>query len=163
MTMPVSAPDGAATASLVVDVSSSSGVTSHGTIGVCAISPTKEKLDHETDSPFSDGTTLFPKDSAGQLFPNARFDLDLQAAIEAAQVAVVRQPLHGKMEFKNGFDYKYIPDAAFQGNDKAEFDVLINNENVRVLFYIKVIDANVSDAYEDIQKKYCPNSTWQIP
>ena len=136
-----------------------------GVVGVCTPSPTFARLEHGTDSPFSDGLSLYPEGGAVTMFPEARFDVDLQAAIEAAKVEVVQQPKHGVVVFKDGTGFKYVPNPDYVGNDKIEFLVNIDGKNIKLIYFIKVVDdAKLLDTHHlsERYRKYCPKDQWRI-
>ncbi|NMQ28391.1 hypothetical protein E4Q23_11880 [Candidatus Accumulibacter phosphatis] len=128
----------------------------HGTIGVCLVSPTLERMQPEGDSPFSNGRDIYPKDSGGQIFPEARFDGNLQADIEAAKVQILKQPQHGEILIRDGFRFQYLPQAGYTGNDEATVLVNIGGKNVKVVYFIKVLDISTQthNDYENYKRVY---------
>jgi hypothetical protein len=136
-----------------------------GVVGVCTPSPTFEQLKHSTNSHFSDGLSLYPDGGAVTMFPEARFDIDLQAAIEAAKAEVVQQPKHGNVEFKDGIGFKYVPNPGYVGSDKIEFLVNVDGKNIKVQYFVKVVDdAKLLDTLNQRERsrKYCPKDQWRI-
>jgi hypothetical protein len=115
----------------------------YGTMGVCVVSPTLERLDGRKDSPFSHGFDIHPRESAGQIFPDARFDGELQADIEASEVKIIQQPRHGTIKKIDEFRYKYIPQSGYIGDDRAVLLVNIRGIKVRVMYFIKVLDISI--------------------
>jgi hypothetical protein len=139
----------------------------YGTIGVCLVSPTLERMQPAGDSPFSNGRDIYPKDSGGQIFPEARFDGNLQADIEAAKVQILKQPQHGEILIRDGFRFQYLPQAGYTGNDEATLLVNIGGKNVKVVYFIKVLDISTQskDDYENYKRLYrqhCEKSEWRI-
>jgi hypothetical protein len=139
----------------------------YGTMGVCVVSPTLERLDGRKDSPFSHGFDIHPRESAGQIFPDARFDGELQADIEASEVKIIQQPRHGTIKKIDEFRYKYIPQSGYIGDDRAVLLVNIRGNKVRVIYFIKVLDISIQsrsdyDKYEQIYRKHCEKGEWRI-
>jgi hypothetical protein len=139
----------------------------YGTIGVCVVSPTLGRIQRGGNSPFSNGRDIYPKDSGGQIFPDARFDGNLQADIEAAKVQILKQPQHGEILIRDGFRFQYLPQAGYTGNDEATLLVNIGGKNVTVVYFIKVLDISTEtrDDYENYRKaysKHCEKSEWRI-
>jgi len=147
----------------VADKRSDDSEKLYGVIGVCTISPTLNQIDRGNSS-FHGGISLFPESSAAQLFSEARFDINLQADIEAASIEVYQQPKYGKIVIKDGFDYKYIPNENYKGNDSIVFIVNISGIKVKVVYFIKVINATFDtiNDYKRIFKKACSKSDWKI-
>jgi hypothetical protein len=134
----------------------------YGAVGVCTISPTFERLKQGADHPsFLDGMSLYPEAAAGQLFPEAKYNADLQADIEAAKVEVIQQPLHGTITAIGGD--KYMPNEEYRGKDKVVFLVNIAGHIVRVEEFINVIDADIfSGDFTETYKEYCPQEQWPL-
>ena len=136
-----------------------------GVVGVCTPSPTFVQLKQGTNAHFTDGISLYPDGGAITMFPEARFDTDLQAAIEAAKAEVVEQPKHGVVVFKDGIGFKYVPNPGYVGNDKIDFLVNIDGKNIKVQYFIKVVDdAKLLDTLNQRERfgKYCPKDQWRI-
>ncbi|EXI82125.1 MAG: hypothetical protein AW10_00811 [Candidatus Accumulibacter appositus] len=141
----------------------------YGTIGVCVLSPTLGRMQHGGNSPFSNGRDIYPKDSAGQIFPDARFDGNLQADIEAARVQILKQPKHGQILIRDGFRFQYLPQDGYTGNDEATLLVNIGGKNVRVVYFITVLDISTATRdddqnynYREAYTKHCEKSEWRI-
>jgi hypothetical protein len=140
----------------------------YGTIGACIVSPTLGRMQHNDDySPFSDGLDIHPRESGGQIFPEARFDGNLQADIEAAKVQILKQPKHGKILTRDGFRFKYLPQDGYTGNDEAIVLVNIGGKRVKVVYFIKVLDVSTQtksdyENYERVYRKHCKKGEWRI-
>ena len=139
----------------------------YGAVGSCAVSPTFKNLDGLENSIFSGGISLFSSASAGLLFPEARFNVDLQQSIYFAKSQVIEQPRHGTLSPEGSpATFKYFPNPGFVGNDRAVFMVNIDGHEIKVIQYIKVVsDPKLTDPESDFGKiydKYCPKGTWKI-
>lgn len=139
----------------------------YGTMGVCVVSPTLERMEKGSDSPFSDGLDIHPKDSAGQIFPDARFDGNLQAGIEAAEVNIIQQPRHGTIVTRDVSHLKYSPENGYIGGDQVVFLVNIGGKNIKVIYFIEVIDISTKsgadyDKYQTIYRNNCEKGEWRI-
>lgn len=139
----------------------------YATIGVCNETSTFEVMkSREAEHGYM--PSLYPEAVAGELFPEAKFDVDLQNSIANAPVQIIKQPKHGKLIStvisKDGFiyDHKYMPDAKYQGNDSAEFLVDIDGKKIKITFYFKVVDrtGNKVDKNNVYIKQYCPSPNW---
>jgi hypothetical protein len=137
----------------------------YGSMGVCTVFPALKEFEAKRDSPrFLKRNDLYPEAGAGQIFPEARFDAELQADIEAATIQLLQKPKHGVLAFTAGHELHYLPLKNYVGNDKAIFLVNINTHPVRVVYYIKVVSDGIRN-YEDFKKnllKYCPKTEWRI-
>lgn len=139
----------------------------YGTMGVCVVSPTLEWMAKGSESPFSDGMDIHPGDSAGQIFPDARFDGNLQADIEAAEVIIIQQPRHGTIVRRDVSQIKYAPEDGFIGDDQVVFLVNIGGKNIKVIYFIEVVDISTKpgadyDKYQTIYRKHCGKGEWRI-
>ncbi len=138
-----------------------------GVMGACSVSPTFERLENGTDSSFSDGTSLYPELTALRIFPDAKFNVDLQAAAEAqtGKAQILQQPKNGKVYLKDGYNLKYLPNKNYVGKDKIVYLVNIDGHKIKVVDFIRVVDFDVKigENYQRTNKKYCPKSDWRIP
>jgi hypothetical protein len=135
----------------------------YGSMGVCMVSPTLEKMGIGTDPLFSNGMSLSPQSEGLRRLPEAANDVALQKAAEYASVQILLQPKHGVIVHKDG-DFNYIPTKGYVGNDKVVFLVNIDGRIVKTVYYLKVVDAELnSQTFDALYKKYCPEETdWQI-
>lgn len=140
----------------------------YGTMGVCIVSPTLGRMQHDDDySPFSNGIDIHPRESGGQIFPEARFDGNLQADIEAAKVQILKQPKRGIILTKDGLRFKYVPEDGYTGKDAATVLVNIGGKRVKVVYFIKVLDVSIQtkddyENYEKVYRRHCNMGEWRI-
>ena len=135
----------------------------YGSMGVCAVSPTLEKMGIGTDPLFSNGMALSPQSEGLRRLPEAANDVALQKAAKFASVQILQQPKHGVIVSKDN-DSFYVPNQGYVGNDKVVFLVNIDGRNVKTVYYLKVVDAELNaQSFDELYKKYCPAETdWQI-
>ncbi len=135
----------------------------YGSMGVCMVSPTLEKMGIGTDPLFSNGMPLYPQSEGLRRLPGSRDNVDLQEASTHASVQILQQPEHGVIVSKDNESF-YVPNQGYVGNDKVVFLVNIDGRIVKTVYYLKVIDVKFDfQTINALFKKYCPAETdWQI-
>jgi hypothetical protein len=133
-----------------------------GSMGACSVVPTHGvAVKPDTSAAWY---SLYPEATAGQLFPDARFNAELQADIEAADIQLVKEPLHGSVVFSKELGLQYLPKKNFVGSDEAVFLVSINTHQVRVVRRVEVVPASFRnfDGHKKALIKHCPRTQWKI-
>jgi hypothetical protein len=136
----------------------------YGSMGVCAVSPSLEKMGIGSGTSLTNGLSLYPQGTALRRLPEAANDVALQKAAKFASVQILQQPKHGVIVSKDG-DFYFVPDKGYVGNDKVVFLVNIDGRNVKTVYYIKVVDVESNPGnFDYLYNKYCPKGTndWQV-
>ncbi len=120
-----------------------------------------------------------PSNAAESVFAikeNSLYESDYAAFVEFLKTSIIdvlQPPLHGELirytekddpRYGGRNSYKYTPNAGYKGTDKAEFLVTLGEHKVKVIYFIKVIDTEMTTYnHEAIYRKYCPKPTeWLI-
>ncbi|MDO9188327.1 MAG: hypothetical protein Q8L42_14555 [Sulfurimicrobium sp.] len=97
------------------------------------------------------------------------YENDYPAFVEYSKtstIEVLQQPEHGDMTRKTTAPklFQYTPNTGYKGTDKAVFLVTLGEHKVKVIYFIKVIDTEMTTYnHEAIYRKYCPKPTeWLI-
>ena len=113
-------------------------------LSICRITNQFSNIDFSRDKHFPDGAKIIPQDYVGEAFPEAKYNVDIQASLEAAKVAVITQPLHGKLVVTDGFYYRYTPDDGYVGKDLVVFSVTVEDRKVKLNYHIKAIGTEIT-------------------
>lgn len=131
----------------------------YGSIGVCYVSP---KHDTKTADQKDDGYyVLSPRALTSNFFTEG----DDTFGYESTKVSILKKPAHGIIseDLSENKNITYYPNDGYIGNDTASFLVDFAGKNIKIEYFIKVVDGaikskNILKAYKEV----CPSPDWWI-
>jgi hypothetical protein len=79
-----------------------------------------------------------------------------------AQVSILKNPVHGKLEDLGEGDYRYRPAPSYLGNDSATILVEMGGYKVKVVHVFHVLEGPLVGDTEDLFKEHCRRLVYPI-
>ena len=141
------------TAVLLVQTSQAQQVaaTNDRTIGVC-------QLIGNPDPEETAVNVLSPIDAVQGYF----YSLEHRRLESAAQVTILKNPLHGTLVDEGDGAYRYRPTAGYLGNDNATLLVEMGGYKVKVIVVFHVLEGPLLGDTSDLYNELCPKLVRRI-
>jgi hypothetical protein len=128
-----------------------SAATNNRTIGACQLIGNPD--------PEDTAVNVISSDAAVQGYFYSFENRNLKGA---AQVSILKNPVHGKLEDVGEGGYRYRPAPGYLGNDSTTVLVEMGGYKVKVVYVFHVLEGPLIGDTRDLYDKLCPKQLYRI-